>query len=659
MLGTLASDPARIDQLVARPETWRSPMGSTTELVQRVALPAPARAATRRRAALLGKTRVPATVAELDVTEQTQQRRLPLKLYQPAHQRFYLVAASLVCAQPGLPERALLSGGADEVSFVLRRLLPLIPNDATSPLREFAFFKDREGPRWRRVGAAGEARDGAAQLAPGEEPLPLFPLAYSDDTQRARTVWAGLVPVGRREEYFGATVDRTSVPSLAAGQRAAVSAPVASAPVKSKQARLTQFKAEVAEPWKNLIRSAFIARDALNAVPPDGLDGQETAADKRRRVFELNLQQQMVSWLVLLDLADYLAAHLSELWDAIDNEGATAASLPPRLKTLYDWFGDAKMPVALQTAMRQPPANTQLKNPAGSMRAALKAVRAASVRSGLERASHLYLAGTHARAEWPSFHFVLAGLDTANATAGPFQQLTLLPTSGATADDADPLTESTPSAAQAAAELVDRLTAAIGRALDAGPEIGAPPPPFALQVRNAIAANVADAGWFVIRCVYSRRDCGPLHPPSVSAPTQRFQLANFFDPDAPARPIRITLPLDTSPAGLRKHNRNTAFIISDMLCGQIQRAKGLGLVDLVLSVLPWPFHKSLDAGSGGPCAAGGTNIGMICSLSIPIITICALILLIIIVTLFDLIFRWLPFFIMCFPVPGLKGKAGS
>ena len=47
---------------------------------------------------------------------------------------------------------------------------------------------------------------------------------------------------------------------------------------------------------------------------------------------------------------------------------------------------------------------------------------------------------------------------------------------------------------------------------------------------------------------------------------------------------------------------------------------------------------------------------MICSLSIPIITICALILLIIIVSLFDLIFRWLPYFVFCFPVPGLKGK---
>jgi hypothetical protein len=169
-----------------------------------------------------------------------------------------------------------------------------------------------------------------------------------------------------------------------------------------------------------------------------------------------------------------------------------------------------------------------------------------------------------------------------------------------------------------------------------------------------------DPGWFVARHVYFNRDCGPLHPPALSEPTQRFQLASFFDTDAPARPIRVSLPLDTTPAGFRKHQKNTAFVISDALCGQIQRAKGLGLGDLVRSVLPWPLHKDLDLGDGGACSNGsGTlNIGMICSLSIPIITICALILLMIIVSLLDFIFRWLPYFIICFPVPGLKGKQG-
>ena len=48
-------------------------------------------------------------------------------------------------------------------------------------------------------------------------------------------------------------------------------------------------------------------------------------------------------------------------------------------------------------------------------------------------------------------------------------------------------------------------------------------------------------------------------------------MANFFDPDAPARPVRIALPIDTSPAGLRKFDKNAAFVMSDMLCGQVNR----------------------------------------------------------------------------------------
>jgi hypothetical protein len=67
-------------------------------------------------------------------------------------------------------------------------------------------------------------------------------------------------------------------------------------------------------------------------------------------------------------------------------------------------------------------------------------------------------------------------------------------------------------------------------------------------------------------------------------------------------------------------------------------------------VLPWPFHKDL------PIEEDCGGFGMICSLSIPIITICALILLMIFVSLFDLIFHWLPFFILCFPFPRFNAK---
>jgi hypothetical protein len=187
-------------------------------------------------------------------------------------------------------------------------------------------------------------------------------------------------------------------------------------------------------------------------------------------------------------------------------------------------------------------------------------------------------------------------------------------------------------------------------------ETTAPMPAPALAAQALL--DVRD-GWFVLRCVFERPNCGPLEPPIVSAPTQPFQLAGFFDPDAPARPIRIALPIDTSPAGLRKFDKNTVFMVSDILCGQIDRVKALSLGDLVRSVLPWPLHKELSVPDTGPCTDKDNpslSLGMLCSLSIPIITICALLLLMIIVNLLDIIFRWLPYFLICFPVPGLKGK---
>lgn len=162
--------------------------------------------------------------------------------------------------------------------------------------------------------------------------------------------------------------------------------------------------------------------------------------------------------------------------------------------------------------------------------------------------------------------------------------------------------------------------------------------------------------WFVIRFIYERPGCAPFEGPVMSEPSAPFQMAGFFDPDAPARPIRIGLPIDPTPAGLRKFDRNTAFVMSDLLCRQVQRVKGLGLGDLIRSVLPFPLHKDLDVPEPKACHGGNLDIGMVCSLSIPIITICALLLLIIMVTLLDLIFRWLPYFFVCFPVPGMKAK---
>lgn len=644
LIALLGRDPAQLGAHIAAHETWRSPAAEPASLLTQTPLPPRVQAAVRTSAAARPKS-------ILAVAPPTDDK--PLKLYQPAHQRHYLVSASLVCATPGLPDRAVEPGGGEPVHFVLRRMLP-DPGNPTS-LAEYAYVTDAAGTRWQRVGRDAEAR----RVVAGEEALPLFALAFSDDAGKPRRLWTGSVPVGRREEYLGAEVRRSTAPLLAAGQVQAASLGTAAATAGTgthKLGRVTQFQMEVAEPWKNMIRSSHLATASIDEIPEaDG--GPESDAAKLRRVQDFDLQQQDVSWLVLLDFADFLAAHFEALWAVIEADGAGVDSLPPLEQDLHAALRDAKVSTDLADALQSVSTETAARPVSTSLRAALVAVRASGVREGLERQPLHYDRTSVASADWPGFHFLLAGIDNTLQATGPYASLLALPASAIEEAPSEAMpADQASSAGNADAALIDRLTALVGLALPDEGDAKAPPLPFALTLKNRLFNGLAtDPGQFVLRFVHQRLACGPLHPPRVSAPSETFQLASFFDSDAPARPIRITLPADTSPAGLRKFNRNTAFVLSDMLCGQVQRAKSLGLVDLVRAVLPWPLHKDLSAGSGS-CKSGGLDVGMICSLSIPIITICALILLIIIVTLLDLVFRWLPFFIMCFPLPGLKGK---
>lgn len=647
LLATLARDPSALDQRLTRWESWREPITDVPDSIARAPLPRLAQASLRSRFAAQRKATI-ALAAESPI---------PLKLYQPAHQRYYIASASLVCGVQGLPDRAMTTGGSEEVGFVLRRLMP-VPATATQPagLREFAFIKDANGARWQRCSEDANTSATVAAtsaLVADEERLAAFALRFQDDGGYSRTLWSGLVPVSRREEYMGARVVTSAAPAFALGQRQSLE-PATPEALDSVQARMVQFQMDVSEPWKTLIRASIKCSGEL-AAPTEIAGDEESHADKRQRAYEFNLQQASASWLILLDCADHLEVHLNDLWRVIVN-GVGYSELSAQRKALHDFLAGASMSPALTLGLLQPDGEGPAPPALASMRDALIAMRADGVRERLEASTITYNASTLKEPDWPAFRFVLAGVGNNLKAEGPYTNLTQ-PTD---AESADPVVGAM--AGQDEALLVDRFTALFARALDPKDAQVGPRLPYAAQVARALADSAdefADGGLFWVRYVYLRRDCGPLHPPVLSTPSEPFQLASFFDADAPARPIRISLPIDTSPAGLRKFNRNTAFVLSDMLCGQVQRAKGLGFSDLVRSVLPWPFHKSLKVGKGGPCQDGKEhNIGMICSLSIPIITICALILLMIIVGLLDIIFRWMPYFAMCFPVIGLKGKKG-
>jgi hypothetical protein len=149
-------------------------------------------------------------------------------------------------------------------------------------------------------------------------------------------------------------------------------------------------------------------------------------------------------------------------------------------------------------------------------------------------------------------------------------------------------------------------------------------------------ATDADAGdSYVLRYAYERAQCDPAHL-YVSRPTAPFELAPFFDPDAPGRNIRVGLPVDVSIAGLRKFKKNVGFIISKELQEKLKTFEG-------------QEEKVLDKEASD--SGISVDIGFICSFSLPIITLCAFILLMIIVILLNFVFWWIPLLKICLPIP--------
>ncbi|MGH7943390.1 MAG: hypothetical protein ACREF9_00045 [Opitutaceae bacterium] len=634
-MNLLASEPQRLGELRVKPETWR---GFTAGPEARK--PAPGAAVLRHLRIFRPPTRTNDLVSNTPLPPSTTPANVALKLYQPAHQRHYLVTSSLVCRVPGFPDRTVDAVRDERAGFVLRRLLPpAADNTDVSTWGEHAWIPGARGAAWRQIATGGEK-----SLVEAEELLPMFGVQFDEPGRQKRRLFAGVIPTGKREAYLGAP---KSTSEQAPG-------------VTSRTSRKILLRTEVIEPWKSLVARAHQVNRALVATGDEAPD----EAQKWARLKIEREQIQSVSWLILLDFARYLSTYVNPVWRAI-----ITPSLRPSLNDAQERAADAINETVFSRTLRDDfglffqaaPSTAYAESSVdGTLREALAhfGTTDGGVDATLERMLEFNdqpfdfaTSVTTGDSAWPNFLFPLADpIAPSDPTVAPVP-----PALAGSELEPDDLTPVPPDADEVLAAFLarfDGLAALIVRALEDPPE----PLPEPAVPTAAVAPAAALRGWFRIRCIYDRPQCEPLHGAVVSNPTEPFEIAGYFDPDAPARPIRIGLPIDTTPAGLRKFDKNTAFVISDTLCGQIRRMKGMTFADLVFSILPWPFHRDLPGSDKGPCRKGGLELGMICSLSIPIITLCALFLLIIMVTLLDIIFRWLPYFIICFPVPGLKAK---
>lgn len=577
------------------------------------------------------------------------------KLYQPAQMRYYLVTASLVCRRPGLPDRKVDDERQEQVGFVIRRVVNkdsqsasawCDPEDDSDTCYEYAFVQTPDGPRWKLIDPLQGMQ--VDRIEDSEERLPMFSLAYQGEGVHERRLLAGMIPVARRDNYMN--THRIIGPSIPAADEN-------ESDQEEPDPRVTLFEMDVAEPWKAMLEQAVNEKRNLNDSknvfneqttdinpPSEYAEGKKDTDEQNKRIRE---QIQTISWYVLLDFERYLHTYLLPVWEVLKGERTeleltyseehdviealketTISLIKPDLKVVNVLF-------PLKDTYHS---NDQIKD--SLFDALLIIARHESIREDLEAMEVDYdrlvdrATGDH---HWPNFLFPLADPEH----HGPAPDIPFTPDPG---NPTDPLLNNK--------ARIDALVSRIDAALQVNGAAGAPEVPS----RVSPVWDKRDS-WFVIRCFYERPNCGPFHADVLSKPTRPFQMASFFDPDAPSRPVKIFMPEDISPAGLRKHSRNTTFMISDMLCGKLKNMRRMTLLDLVLYVLPWPFHKGLDEPNPeGACGAPGNNFGMFCSLSIPIVTLCAMVLLIIMVTLFDIFFRWLPLLFVCLPIPGLKGK---
>jgi hypothetical protein len=531
---------------------------------------------------MAGRTANPATLAALA----PQPTSGGLKLFQPLHGRYYLVTASLVCRQPGLPDREVRRKDGERVCFVLRR--------RRADGSEEGWVDSGPNRGWRPLREPG--RDGVERpvaIRSDEQRLPLHPAPMgkladpgSDPARDAfglsacdqRAVYFGYIPVAARDKYL----DRPLAASTPAEAQAALGQYIAALANDSREAdlRLVEIDSRAIGPWRELLE---VTLDS---------GGRPVAAARID-----------ASLAILLDLGETLQRHLPDLFNALgtasptglgvaelalhgrlraiqitDNDAtgdkaslaATLRALAPFFPTLYGLPPTGSSPPAMPTAgrfdLKNPPlpgVGEEVISDAGDLGEILAGAKEPDpTSSSLLRLIH------NALGEQPA-ELRLSADDAALFA----RQVTRLP--GAATDDEDS------------------------------------------QLRRR----------YFVRLVYEHAPCAP----KLSAPSASFRLASPLDVEAPARPVRIELP-DIS--NLRAFKRGVGMEMSPELRDVMNR-----------------IHKGMADGEDLEGSGIEWTLGMICSFSIQIITLVAFIVMFIFLILLNIVFWWLPFLKICFPIP--------
>jgi hypothetical protein len=493
----------------------------------------------------------------------------PQKLFLPAHGQYYLVTGSLVCRQLSLPDRTVSRASGDSTSFVIRRLA----HDASGQPVYDAYGQQVE-QAWVNAGPqkGWHVIGSPKALYDGEERLPLHHVDACAAYQPGESIFAdafGLSDCGRRAVYYG------YIPVASRDKYAdRYPLPDTGDPTANFQAFVDQVLKD--EPGHDPRKDDFDDRVYkpwlglyANPITESGAPDTPPAVPETRNVFSLYL---------LLDLLDVIQSSLPTVYAALDtSDGGSLA---------------------------------------GSRKALYNRLHSITITSGN--------AGT--------------ALTAALNELKPRLSLVQDPSNSAAVSDTDYATLSgrynLPNGDPGLADLKLKFEQALAEEKQARDAAGQPwvPTPSAERLsllRDQVAPAPPGDDVYVLRLVYEHAPCCPV----LSDASQPVTFAKFYDPDAPARHIRIELP-SIKPRDLRKYKRGVGLEMSPELRKLMNRV-----------------HKGLLKGENLADGGGDFTLGMICSFSLQIIFLVAFIVMFIFLILLNFIFWWMPFLKICFPIP--------
>lgn len=151
------------------------------------------------------------------------------------------------------------------------------------------------------------------------------------------------------------------------------------------------------------------------------------------------------------------------------------------------------------------------------------------------------------------------------------------------------------------------------------------------EMTGAVGRFDRTGGYYQVRAFARLRRCDGCPPELVwTQPSEPFTIVPWFEASG-APPVRVALP-EATLAAMSKLRPNVAFQVPASLQDALAGLR---------------IRKPLEV------EKGGVKLGLdwICGFSIPLITLCAFIVLFIFLNLLNIIFWWLPFIKICIPIP--------